>query len=268
MTRSPFRLLLIVGPLLAGVSWFADAQPQKEEETHRTVATAVTTKPTSDVPSGPGQTGYLGVSVERDAQGHLVVEDVSLDSPAAKAGLKSGDRIMRIGDRAVTNPQAFREWLQTYSPGTTLKLNVLRADKAIELTAKLAATSRPMTAPKGGFKGGGKVKGGFKGGGGPLPLWTKPVLRVAVVCLEFSDVKHNAKVATDDWQEAFFSRDLHTNKKNATGQAVQGSLNDYFLEQSAGMFHLEGKVFDWVNVGKKRGDYIHGTGTSNKNVVR
>ena len=271
MTRSPFRLLLLIGPFLAGVSLFAGAQTAtKTDSDYRTVARAITTKPTTDTPGGAGQTGYLGVSVIRDAQGHLVVEDVSTDSPGAKAGLKTGDRITRIGDRAVTSPQAFREWLQTYSPGATVKLAVLRADQTVELTATLTATSRPMTLAKGGGKGGkggGKGgKGGFKGGI-TLPLWTKPVLRLAVVCIEFADVKHNAKVADKDWEEAFFSKGAYANKKSATDQTVHGSLNDYFLEQSAGVFHLEGKVFDWVNVGKKRGDYIQGTGTSNKNVV-
>src|SRR5262249_11223341 len=52
--------------------------------------------------------------------------------------------------------------------------------------------------------------------------------------------------------------------KNATGQPVSGSLNDYCLEQSCGAFHVEGKVFEWVEVGKKRGEYVQGSGTSNK----
>ena len=55
--------------------------------------------------------------------------------------------------------------------------------------------------------------------------------------------------------------------KDATGKDVHGSLNDYFREQSAGAFRLEGKVFDWVAVAKKRGDYIQGSGTSNKTAV-
>src|SRR5262249_30118896 len=48
---------------------------------------------------------------------------------------------------------------------------------------------------------------------------------------------------------------------------AHGSLHDYFVEQSAGAFQLEGKVFEWVNVGKKRGDYIQGSGTGNKTAV-
>ena len=44
-------------------------------------------------------------------------------------------------------------------------------------------------------------------------------------------------------------------------------MNDYFVEQSAGGFRLKGKVFDWVEVGKKRADYILGSGTTNLTAV-
>src|SRR5205823_580057 len=49
--------------------------------------------------------------------------------------------------------------------------------------------------------------------------------------------------------------------------AVYGSLNDYYREQSYGAFHVEGKVFDWVEVGKKRAAYSEGSGTGNKSVL-
>src|SRR5205823_3514250 len=37
-------------------------------------------------------------------------------------------------------------WLQTRSPGQSVTLSLLRADKALELTVTLAATSRPLNA--------------------------------------------------------------------------------------------------------------------------
>ncbi len=67
-------------------------------------------------------------------------------------------------------------------------------------------------------------------------------------------------------EQALFSRGSYTGKMSATGQAVHGSLNDYFHEQSGGAFHIEGKVFEWVEVSKKRGEYVQGSGTSNKTV--
>jgi M6 family metalloprotease-like protein len=84
------------------------------------------------------------------------------------------------------------------------------------------------------------------------------VFRLAVVGIEFPDVKHNAKAPPKEWEAALFS------KGSYRGNSAAGSFNDYFLEQSCGAFRLEGKVFDWVEVGKKRGDYMQGSGTSNK----
>ena len=44
----------------------------------------------------------LGVRVNGPGLGQ-VIESVSPDSPAARAGLQSGDRILRVDDNAVTN---------------------------------------------------------------------------------------------------------------------------------------------------------------------
>ena len=78
-------------------------------------------------------------------KGRLVVEEVQPGSPAA-AGRRSR--------RATSSPasatsrsrrrDAFREWLQAHGPGETVKLGLLRDDKPVEVTATLAATSRPM----------------------------------------------------------------------------------------------------------------------------
>jgi M6 family metalloprotease-like protein len=228
---------------------------------YRTVDKAVTAKVGPSRAGRGGQTGYLGVSVERDPRGRLVVEEVQPDSPAAKAGLKKGDVVTRVGDQPVRTAQVFREWVQTHGPGASVKLGLLREEKPVEVTAILVATSRPMTL--------GSTERGGRGnrGGAPTEVWKKDVFRLAVVCIEYPDVKHNAKVPTKEWEEAFFSRGRHARKTNATGQPVHGSLNDYFVEQSVGVFRLEGKVFDWVEVGKKRSEYVQGSGTSNKTAL-
>ena len=336
-------------PALAGllVVWcLPAAEPAKIDlSDYRTMDKAVTAKVT---PSRSGQTGYLGVAVERDVQGRLVVEEVQPDSPAARAGLKKGDVVTHVGDHSVRTASAFREWLQTYGAGDAVKIGLLRQEKPVAVSATLVAVSRPMKvsgqrvylgvqfgeakegegvlidqvstgspaadaglkkgdhilkidgtatpqssrlldvlsekkpgdvvtlsvrrdgkdvelkATLSGDRGGRGPRGGGRGGPAVFPLWKKDVFRLAVICLEFSDVKHNAKVTTKDWEDAIFSRGTYKDKKNATGQSVAGSLNDYYREQSGGALRLEGKVFDWVEVSKKRGDYVEGTGTSNK----
>ena len=54
-----------------------------------------------------------------------------------------------------------------------------------------------------------------------------------------------------------FSHGTYT-KTNVTGQPVFGSLYDYYLEQSFGHLHVEGKAFDYVEVSKNRADYSTG----------
>jgi M6 family metalloprotease-like protein len=348
MTRTAPRYLPAV-VLLAGCLLRA-AEPAPDLADYRTVEKAVTAEVRKAPAGQSGQTGYLGASLQRDAHGRLVVEEVQPDSPAASAGLKPGDAVTRVGERPVKTPEAFREWLQTRGPGEVVPLGLLRDGKPVEVNVTLAATSRPMKAnaqrvtlgvelgdPKEGvgvrvervqpgapaaaaeLKAGDflskvdgrevpranvlpdilaekkpgdvltllvrrdgkdvelKVKlaaergrGGppFGRGEGPPPEpWKKDVFRLAVVGIEFPDVKHNDKATVKDWEDALFSRKTYEGKDNATGQPVHGSLGDYLQEQSYGGVRLEGKVFAWVEVGKKRGDYVQGSGTSNRTAL-
>ncbi|HEX5272290.1 MAG TPA: PDZ domain-containing protein [Gemmataceae bacterium] len=194
---------------------------------------------------------YLGLDLGDAKEGEGVrVDVVAPDSPAATAGFKVGDRIAKVDGAEFKAASRLADVLAEKRPGDVLAFAVRRDGKEVVLKATL-----------GGERGG---RGGFDGGGGPAAPWKKDVFRLAVVGIEFPDVKHNAKVPTKGWEEALFSKGTYRGKSGATGQPVYGSLNDYFLEQSCGAFHLEGKVFDWVEVGKKRGDYQQGSGTSNK----
>src|SRR5262245_19982784 len=97
----------------------AEPQAKLDHSDYRTVETAVTKQVGKVRPGQAGQTGYLGVSLARDDHGQLVVEDVQPESPAAKAGVKKGDVVTRVGEHAVRTPEAFRGWLQTHPPGET-----------------------------------------------------------------------------------------------------------------------------------------------------
>src|SRR5262249_21148450 len=98
-----------------------------------------------------------------------------------------------------------------------------------------------------------------RGGGN----WRKPVYKLALICIEYPDAKHNAKITANDWADSMFSRDTYKDKKSATGQQVFGSLADYYHELSCGALKVEGKVFDWVEVKKNRMDYAPLTGGGN-----
>ena len=339
MTRTCFMLFAFCSALPALAFPVPKLPPSVEGMPgYRAVADATVAKLAAS--SGSGRSAYLGAAVGRATDGRPVVEDVQPNSPAAKAGLKVGDLIEKVGDQPVKTPAAFRSWLQIRSPGDSLAVGVVRDGAKLELKATLTTTSRPMkpgttAAPLGVTlveeKGGKGIlvesvspnspaaSAGLKAGDVVLTLdgqemsrptrlndvlaerragdslafgvtregkalelkatlvpaaarpgtpanviWTAPSLRVGVVCVEFTDTPHNPKITNRELDKLFFG--AHTGK-DATGKDVHGSLNDYVREQSAGSFRLEGKVFDWVGVAKKRGDYIQGSGTSNKTAV-
>lgn len=64
----------------------------------------------------------------------LKVRDVISDDPAARAGLKSGDKIVSINGQSVFSVQAVSAWLQQDS-GKPVTIDVLRGDKHLSITA-------------------------------------------------------------------------------------------------------------------------------------
>src|SRR5262249_22056526 len=111
---------------------------------YRTVDNAVTAKIKPIAAHAATQPGYLGISVAGDPGGKLVVAMVEVGSPAAKAGLRAGDTLVHVAGQIVANEEILQETLLAKSPGESVKLSVQRQGKPLELTATLAATSRPM----------------------------------------------------------------------------------------------------------------------------
>jgi M6 family metalloprotease-like protein len=227
------------------------------------------------------QQAFFGVTLgEPSDVGGVRVERVANNSPAAAAGVRADDFLVKLEGSEFTRPNRLTDLLYEKRSGDTLSFTVRRDGKDVEMKATLTADGgdgrrggvrgRGEGRGKGGAGGDGAktVRGGFGGRGADSPppntIWRKDVMRLAVVGVEFPDQKHNAKVTAKDWSDALFSRGSYQNRSNATGQPIHGSLSDYFAEQSHGAFRLEGKIFDWVELSKKRGDYSQGTGTSNK----
>jgi M6 family metalloprotease-like protein len=247
--RPCLRLPLGLAVLLC--SWtLAGAQTDLSE--YRTPDKAITTKidktPVAVLPVEP----FLGVEIRANPQQQLIIEAVAADSPAAKAGLQRGDRLLRLDGIDVKDETALRERLHSKSSGEAVQLVVVRQDKQLTLTATLVPLSRPLAqgSPVPEKKGGFDFRGGNIG-------WKKPVYRLAVICIEYPDQKHNPKITSRDWEESMFSKGTYT-KTNITGQPVYGSVNDFYLEQSFGKLRIEGKVFDFVEVAKKRAEYATG----------
>jgi M6 family metalloprotease-like protein len=215
--------------------------------------TATLGAPSRPMTTGPTQRAVMGIQVGAPKEGEgVAVEAVTPELPAAAAGLKAGDVLVQVDDTPVRGNRSLTEALADKRPGDTVTVTYLRDKKKAEVKVKLAAG-----------EGDGRRPGNWDDRDrGP---WKKDVYRLAVVCIEYPDVKHNAKVTAKDWAESLFTKGTYVNKTNATGQPVHGSLNDYYHELSCGAFRVEGKVFDWVTVKKDRGDYSQGTGTGSAN---
>src|SRR2546423_7850412 len=77
--------------------------------------------------------------------GGVLLADVRPGSPAEKAGIKGGDRIVDIGGTRIENLYDMSYALQDHKPGDTVDVVVLRAGTRTPLRATL--TTRGGTAP-------------------------------------------------------------------------------------------------------------------------
>jgi aminopeptidase YwaD len=75
---------------------------------------------------------YLGVQPGRGGPGALVAR-VMRGTPAGKAGLRNGDRIVRAADREITSWSDLREVLRKAKPGHALRLTVAREETTVEI---------------------------------------------------------------------------------------------------------------------------------------
>jgi immune inhibitor A len=265
MTRRHYQsslLLSAVSLLALGAGLFAQsadaprsAAPDFTE--YRTVDQAITARISKALTTAASAPGYLGIHAVTDANGKLIIGNVEVGSAAAKAGLKEGDQLLGVSNLPVANSDVLRELLKAKAPGDAIEIAVLREQQPLQLTATLAATSKVTENSAGGAGGGWDNRGLGK-------AWKGDTYRLAIIGIEYADVKHNAKITSKHWEESLFSLGAY-NKTSATGEKVHGSMNDYYKEQSFGKLKIEGKMFDFVQVSKKRMDY--GQGNANKTAL-
>jgi S1-C subfamily serine protease len=65
------------------------------------------------------------------------VSGLVADSPAAKAGIKEGDVVLKIDGQAVADLQGFSNVLRTLSPGQTVNVEIDRAGRIMTLAVTL-----------------------------------------------------------------------------------------------------------------------------------
>ena len=100
-----------------------------------------------------GYGAYLGTVPDYSAMdattGGVLLSDVRPGSPAEKAGIKGGDRIVDIGGTRIENLYDMTYALQDHKPGDTVDVTVIRKDTRTPLRATLSTRGTPAPpAPK------------------------------------------------------------------------------------------------------------------------
>ena len=94
--------------------------------------------------------GYLGVQAQAtpDKTPGAVIGAVVKDSPAEKAGIKTGDRLVTVDGNEVLDPPHLSVLIGKHDAGQEVKLSLKRGEETIEVTATLAvAPAQPQPQP-------------------------------------------------------------------------------------------------------------------------
>jgi serine protease Do len=105
---------------------------------------------------GLGQGRKLGLSYQElgdqlaryfKVDGGVLVTEVEDDGPAARAGIKAGDVILRVGGKAVKDGGDLRDALADLDAGSNTTVAVQREGRSIDLSVKLGEADRLRHAP-------------------------------------------------------------------------------------------------------------------------
>jgi S1-C subfamily serine protease len=83
--------------------------------------------------------GYLGVGLERRRDGGqgAVITQVELESPAAQAGLRSGDIVVAVDGRVIVGDDDLIGTIRDLDPGSTVSITVVRNTAELDVEATL-----------------------------------------------------------------------------------------------------------------------------------
>lgn len=88
---------------------------------------------------------WLGVYLVEPTPGQVEVQEVVAGSPAEKAGLKAGDRILALGGAPLAGMDAFIQAVRAEAPGSKLALMIQRGSASMPLEIVLGAEPGPAT---------------------------------------------------------------------------------------------------------------------------
>jgi predicted esterase len=96
-----------------------------------------------DIPPPPAR---LGVQLDAEQEAPTI-ESVVEESPAAQAGVRAGDVVVRLGDDAIGNTGDLRRALAKFSAGDEFTLTVRRGDELLELSGRFVVPEREAAEP-------------------------------------------------------------------------------------------------------------------------
>ncbi len=100
--------------------------------------------------------GWLGVTVvESKEADEATIVDVYPESPAARAGLKPGDRLVSVNGKPVDRYQQLLRRIAIQGPGVVVRLGIVRGGKVINASALLS--TRPAAGPSKVMASGGRI---------------------------------------------------------------------------------------------------------------
>lgn len=116
--------------------------------------------PTNMAPRGPRpMVGVItrqapaAVELPNGTRGGAYIAEVDLTGAAARAGLLTGDIVVKVDDRLIPDPRAFSESVLAKRPGDVLKIEVVRGAERIVKDVKLDQAPGGLTVPGGVIEG-------------------------------------------------------------------------------------------------------------------
>ena len=179
----------------------------------------------------PPERVYLGIELGEAKEGEGVrVERLPPASPAATAGIKSGDRIVKFDWRRLhRGPHDWPTSWPEKKPGDVLDAAVRRDGK----DSRVQGDARPPNTRR---------TRGPRRPAGAAPTWSKDVFRLAVVGIEFPDVKHNAKVPPKEWEAGLLQQgQLRRENERHRSAGLTAASTTTSCEQSAGRLAARGQ---------------------------
>lgn len=93
--------------------------------------------------------GFLGLKLKGEENSNeVVIVEIVPDSPAAKAGFKVNDVVLKVGKVEVKDPNTAVNAVKALKAGTKVTIRVKRGDKEVDIAATLGTRPENLTDPQ------------------------------------------------------------------------------------------------------------------------